>query len=183
MAALVRLIIGGLFVLVVWGAGSLADYLTTSGRFTGLSVLAFLPIIGLWFIVLLLSLLPAIAIYSPELNSRIRSNVLRFLAVWNPNKFQILYYVALSYAMSAYLFSVIFKAIDNLDRGAFNSPIDALSTAGYFSIVTIATVGYGDIVPVSGWARFAACAEILTGVAYGVFFFSVIAGFLREDRV
>jgi hypothetical protein len=54
--------------------------------------------------------------------------------------------------------------------------------AAYFSVVTIATVDYGDIVPVSAWARFMASAEILIGVAYGVFFFAVIAGFLREDR-
>ena len=182
MGALVRLIVGGLFVLIVWGTGALADYLTSGGRFTAFSVLAFLPIMGLWLIVLLLSLLPAVAIYTPELNSRIRSTFLSFMAVWNPNKFQILYYVALSYGMTAYLFSVIFKAISNLDKTAFNPAIEELSTAGYFSIVTIATVGYGDIVPVSGWARFMASTEILIGVAYGVFFFSVIAGFLREDR-
>jgi voltage-gated potassium channel Kch len=182
MAVLVRLVTGGLFVLFVWGAGWLADYLTSSGRLTAFTVLAFLPIIGLWFIVLFVSLLPAIAIYAPELNHRIRTQFLRLLAIWNPNKFQILYYVALSYVMSAYLFSVIFKAISNLDETAFNPPIKALSTAAYFSVVTIATVGYGDIVPVSAWARFMASAEILIGVAYGVFFFAVIAGFLREDR-
>jgi hypothetical protein len=180
MAALIRLIIGVVFISIVWGAGSLADHLTSNGRFSAASVLAFLPIFGLWLIVLLLGLLPAIAIYAPKQNSRVRSRFFRFMAVWNPNKFQILYYVALSYAMTAYLFSVIFKAISNLDKAAFNPAIDGLGMAGYFSIVTIATVGYGDIVPVSGWARFMASAEILTGVAYGVFFFSVIAGFLRE---
>lgn len=182
MAALIRLIIAVIFLLIVWGTGWLADGLTSNGRFTTFSILAFLPIIGLWFIVLVLSLLPAVAIYKPELKSRIKMGFFRFLAVWNPNKFQILYFVALSYAMTAYLFSLIFKAISNLDKIAFNPPIEGLGTAGYFSIVTIATVGYGDIVPVSGWARLMASAEILTGIAYGVFFFSVIASFLREDR-
>ena len=88
MAALVRIIIGGLFVLIVWGAGSLADYLTSNGRFTAFSALAFLPVIGLWFVVLFISLLPAIAIYSPELNYRIRSKLFRFMAVWNPTSFR-----------------------------------------------------------------------------------------------
>ena len=85
--------------------------------------------------------------------------------MWNPNRPQILYYVGLSYAMIAYLFSVIFIAISNLDKVAFKPTIEGLGMAGYFSIVTIATVGYGDIVPISGWARFMAPAEILTGVA------------------
>lgn len=181
MAALIRVVVAMIFLLVVWAAGALADSLSSS-RFTVLSVLAFLPIIALWLLVLVLSFLPAIAIYAPELNSRIRATFPRFLAVWNPNKFQILYYVALSFGMTAYLFAVIFKAISNFDKLAFNPAIERIGTAGYFSIVTIATVGYGDIVPVSAWARFAACAEILVGLAYGVFFFSVIAGFLREGR-
>jgi voltage-gated potassium channel len=60
---------------------------------------------------------------------------------------------------------------------------ESLCTAVYFSIVTIATVGYGDIQPASVWARLRASAEILIGVAYTVFFFSVIAGFLRGRAI
>jgi voltage-gated potassium channel Kch len=182
MAALIRLVIAVIFLLFVWSTGWLADYLTSVSKLPGFWIMAFLPVTALWFTVLVLSVLPAVAIYTPELNHRIRATFLSFLTVWNPNKFQILYYVALSYAMTAYLFSVIFKAISNLDKLAFNPAIESLGTAGYFSIVTIATVGYGDIVPVSAWARFITSVEILIGVAYGVFFFSVIAGFLREGR-
>jgi hypothetical protein len=182
MAALIRLVIGVLFLLIVWCAGAIADYLTSKGPLTTSSLLGFLPIIGLWVIFLVLGLLPAIAIYAPDQKARVRAGFFRFLAVWNPSKFQILYYVALSYGMTIYLFSVIFKAISNLDMAAFNPAIESAGTAAYFSIITIAAVGYGDIVPVSGWARFMASAEILTGVAYGVFFLSVIAGFLRENR-
>lgn len=151
-------------------------------RFSWIWISGFIPVVALWLLVLILSLLPVVAIYTPELNHRIRTSTFKVLAVWNPNKFQTLYFVALSYAMSAYLFSIIFKAISNLDRLAFNQPIDSLGTAGYFSIVTLATVGYGDIVPVSAWARFMTAAEILVGVMYGVFFFSVIAGFLRDGQ-
>jgi voltage-gated potassium channel len=85
--------------------------------------------------------------------------------------------------MTIYMFSVIYLLISKTDTHAFTPTIESLGTAAYFSIVTIATVGYGDIQPASGWARLLACAEILIGVAYTVFFFSVIAGFLRErDR-
>jgi Ion channel. len=53
----------------------------------------------------------------------------------------------------------------------------------YFSVITIATVGFGDIVPVSSAARLMVVGEVLLGVAYAVFFFSIIAAFLREKNV
>lgn len=182
IAAIARIVIAAIFLFFSWAAGWLADTLTSVTRFSWIWISGFIPVIALWLLVLILSLLPAIAIYTPELNHRIRASSFKVLAVWNPNKFQTLYFVALSYAMTAYLFSVIFKAISNLDRLAFNQPIESLGTAGYFSIVTLGTVGYGDIVPVSAWARFMTAAEILVGVMYGVFFFSVIAGFLRDGQ-
>jgi voltage-gated potassium channel len=82
--------------------------------------------------------------------------------------------------VTIYLFSVICLLISKHDVHAFTPALESLCAAAYFSIVTIATVGYGDIVPASGSARLMASAEILVGVAYTVFFFSVIAGFLRE---
>ena len=185
MATLIRLIIGTLAILIVWGAGALADHLTSNGQFTIFSVLAFLPIICLWLIVLILSLLPAVAIYAPELKSRIRKGFFHFLAVWNPNKFQILYYVALSYVMTAYLFSVIFKAISNLLIRLHSSRLSrrSLGTARLFQ----------HRYHCNGWLRRYRSRQWLGKIhglsrnsngclAYGVFFFSVIAGFLREGR-
>jgi hypothetical protein len=51
----------------------------------------------------------------------------------------------------------------------------------YFSIVTIATVGYGEILANGRLARTLVSFEILVGVAYQVFFFSVIAGLIRRE--
>jgi hypothetical protein len=39
-------------------------------------------------------------------------------------------------------------------------------TALYFSVITLSTVGYGDIVPVSGAARMLALMEAMTGTLY-----------------
>jgi len=39
-------------------------------------------------------------------------------------------------------------------------------TALYFSLITLSTVGYGDIVPVSGAARMLAMTEAMTGTLY-----------------
>lgn len=144
------------------------------------SILAFIFIALLWAFVLLLALLAAIALYAPGYKQRVAIRFSRYLAKFNPSKPQTLGYVALSYAMTIYLFAVIFRAICNFDNGAFNTMIESLFTATYFSIVTIASVGYGDILPVSTFARLMVSAEILSGVAYGVFFLSIIASFLRE---
>lgn len=57
-----------------------------------------------------------------------------------------------------------------------------LSESLYFSVVTIATVGYGDIVPKSVDARLLVSLEILVGVFYQIFFFSILATILLQRR-
>jgi hypothetical protein len=150
----------------------------TSSR--GTSILAFVLIAVLWVFTLLLAVLAAIAIFAPEYKERVSFQDSHFLAKFNPSKFNTLGYVAASYALTIYMFAVIFRATTNFDKAAFNPAMESVWTA-IFSIVTIATVGYGDIVPVSGFARSMVSIEILSGVAYGVFFLSIIASFLRED--
>jgi hypothetical protein len=64
-----------------------------------------------------------------------------------------------------------------------NSPcpgMDAVS-AWYFSLSTIATVGFGDIHPVSRVAKVVVIGEILIGLAYTVFIFSVLAIIIRGE--
>lgn len=53
-------------------------------------------------------------------------------------------------------------------------------TAIYFSVVTIATVGYGDITPKSGPSRLLVSLEIVIGVAFTIVLFSIAATFVRE---
>jgi voltage-gated potassium channel len=171
---LLRIAIALIIVIFLWFVGWL-----TSAPTTSIFALAFIAL--LWAFVLLLALLAAIAIYAPEYKDRVAIQFSRYLAKFNPSKAQTLGYVALSYAVTIYLFAVIYRANSNFDDAAFKPALESLFTATYFSIVTIATVGYGDIVPVSTFARFIASVEILSGVAYGVFFLSVIASFLRED--
>jgi hypothetical protein len=56
-----------------------------------------------------------------------------------------------------------------LNPGSFNTPqgeIPSVLDWAYFSIVTLTTVGYGDIVPVKPIARTLAMGEALTGQLY-----------------
>ena len=57
---------------------------------------------------------------------------------------------------------MIFYAESGLEGTKINTFMDAV----YFSIVTLATVGYGDITPVSGQGRFITVLIITSGIAF-----------------
>ena len=95
--------------------------------------------------------------------------------------------VAVSYAVTCTSFSLIYLVISDFNAGAFNLPAHSqrpmsLGTAIYFSVVTITTTGYGDISPASSMARAAACWEIITGLLYQVFIFSLAASLFSAPR-
>jgi voltage-gated potassium channel len=54
------------------------------------------------------------------------------------------------------------------------------SEAPYFSVVTIAIVGYGDIVPGSNLVRVLATLEVVAGLALLLFGFCEINAYARE---
>ena len=65
------------------------------------------------------------------------------------------YGLAFNFALLYYFFP-----IPNLFKPSFNSFFDAF----YFSGITLATLGYGDIVPIHGLSRFLALCEVFTGI-------------------
>ena len=79
-----------------------------------------------------------------------------------------------SYLMLGLLWAFAYILVARLspDSFAFTAPGSAFShtmkgfTAIYFSFITLCTVGYGDIVPVSGPARMMAMMEGTVGVLY-----------------
>ncbi len=92
--------------------------------------------------------------------------------------------VALTYFITCASFAILYVIIDDHNAHAFalpagNDPPLTFGTALYFSIVTITTTGFGDIAPASGLARFATCLEIITGMLYQVFIFSLAASLLN----
>jgi len=81
-------------------------------------------------------------------------------------------------------------AIYVLETGLPNSHIETFFDAIYWSLVTISTVGYGDIIPQTPEGRFVTMALIVSGIGLISFFTSIIVSAfaeklrtLREQRV
>lgn len=84
-----------------------------------------------------------------------------------------------SYFLTIYAFALLYQSLSVANPLRFNIALD-LPTSLYFSVVTITTVGYGDIFANGRLARLLVSIEILVGVGYQIFFFSIIAGQIRR---
>jgi len=94
---------------------------------------------------------------------------------------RILLDVSAAYVMAAFCFSVMYVYIARHIPDAFSADL-GLGNALYFSIVTMTTTCYGDILPKSGWAKLVVCVQILFGILYNVLFFSIFAGLAGRRR-
>ena len=80
------------------------------------------------------------------------------------------------------IFGTLYAILDhfthapNFSNGGTGGRLD-FADALYFSIVTLSTIGYGDITPTSGVARLIVVAEILFGVVLLLFAFAEIAAY------
>jgi hypothetical protein len=73
------------------------------------------------------------------------------------------------YLLLGLLWTTLYLAIDAFSPGSIrvgSNPADRQTELLYFSLVTLSTIGYGDIVPISGEARILAALEGMTGVLY-----------------
>jgi voltage-gated potassium channel len=92
------------------------------------------------------------------------------------------------YSLLVILFAALYSVLDHAIGGA-NFRIDGVARAItfpeslYFSLMTLSTVGYGDIAPASSVIRLVAAAEIVSGILLLLFGFNEIFSFARSgDR-
>ena len=75
-------------------------------------------------------------------------------------------------------------SIDAFSPGSIrigSDPSDRQTELLYFSLITLSTVGYGDIVPLSGMARILTALEGVTGVLYIATTVAVLVGRFRNE--
>jgi hypothetical protein len=86
-----------------------------------------------------------------------------------------------SYFLAIFSYAFDYKLFSYLD-GAFNIPTLDMSSAIYFSVVTITTTGYGDIAAVHPLVRLWVASEIIFGIMVAVFLFGLIANVVQKPR-
>jgi hypothetical protein len=100
------------------------------------------------------------------------ANLLRFVLRAPSVNVEVLCASISAYLMLGLLWTVAYWLVDQLTPGAFafDANVERQSIHGfnafYFSFITLSTVGYGDITPVSKVARMLAAMEAMTGLLY-----------------
>jgi hypothetical protein len=88
------------------------------------------------------------------------------------------------YLLLGLLWAAIYLAIDAFSPGAIrmgSDPADRQTELLYFSLITLSTVGYGDIVPLSGTARILTALEGVTGVLYIATTVALLVGRFKSE--
>ena len=88
------------------------------------------------------------------------------------------------YLLLALLWATLYLAIDALSPGSIQmgrDPTDRQTELLYFSLVTLSTTGYGDIVALSGLARIVTALEGVTGVLYVAITVALLVGRFRRE--
>ncbi len=109
--------------------------------------------------------------------------VLRRLATHRVITANTLYGAASVYLLLAVTFVFLYLGIDIAgDQGFFGDP-EPTTSFMYFSLVTITTLGYGDLAPVGDLARAAAVATAVMGQIYLVFIVARMVGIYTSQTV
>lgn len=145
-----------------------------------------LPLPGRWavavFVVEVLSLLPVMAL--------VAVGMLRYVYRSHRLTMDGIFATVVVYVLIALMFARAYLLLIGLDRGSFALPVPAADRAPhlletdllYFSLVTLATVGYGDILPVSDTARMLAMIEAIVGQFYIAVVVAVFVGMYAAQR-
>ncbi|RFQ31578.1 two pore domain potassium channel family protein [Pseudomonas sp. ATCC 13867] len=97
---------------------------------------------------------------------------------------ELLYGLCALYLNFVLSFALTYNLIDHLYPHSFQSSSGPLDMPGfvYFSMVTLTTIGYGDIVPVHPLARFLAGSEAIMGVLFMALAVARGVSLVNDDR-
>lgn len=84
--------------------------------------------------------------------------------MWNiSNPFDFVAVELMNFAQLMIHFGMAFYSLDKASPTSFDGSLSIIESI-YFSVVTIVTLGYGDICPASSYAKILSIAEVLSGV-------------------
>jgi len=88
------------------------------------------------------------------------------------------------YLFIGLFFATVYSAVDVVDDGAFFAQTDAPDMVDfiYYSFITQATVGYGDLSPITDLGRMLAITEALLGQVYLVTIVAALVSNLGRAR-
>ncbi|MHC3994113.1 ion transporter [Thiomicrolovo sp. ZZH C-3] len=107
---------------------------------------------------------------------RYAQNMHHFAAILASKKFELLTLFTFV-GLIIFVASVMIYVMEALNP---DSKVNTLFDALYWSVVTISTVGYGDVVPVSGEGKLVALVVIVSGVAVLAFATSIVVAAFTE---
>jgi len=86
------------------------------------------------------------------------------------------------YLLLIMAWAFLYVQIERMHPGSFNLPegADVWTTLLFFSAVTMTTLGYGDVLPLSNTARMVAAFEAIVGVLYVAVLIGGIVGTLQN---
>lgn len=144
---------------------------------TLLSVFAVRPDLGQWYrTVELLTTVPVLAVLAAGMLAFVRRQ--RSLTVDS------IFATVAAYLLLALLFTQLYLCLITWHPNSFSLPVDAAgrpvhllqADMTYFSLVTLATVGYGDVLPATHVARMLAMFQAVVGVFYVAAVVAVFVG-------
>ena len=115
------------------------------------------------------------------------ANLLRFVLRAPSVNTEVLCASISAYLMLGLLWTVAYWLVAQVNPNAFGfntGPKETMSgfNAFYFSFITLSTVGYGDITPVSRIARWLAAMEAMTGLLYVAILISRLVGLYSSAK-
>jgi Ion channel len=87
-----------------------------------------------------------------------------------------------AYLLIALSFNYVFLTVDSLASTPFFGTPEPTTSFMYFSLVTITTLGYGDLAPAPPWGRLTAAGEAVIGQVFLVTVVALVVGLLAQRR-
>lgn len=85
------------------------------------------------------------------------------------------------YFLLGFFWSILYGMVCSINPTAFSVPMQ-LSDINYFSFITLTTVGYGDIAPISPLTRILANLESIVGILYPTIFIARLVGLYSQEK-